>query len=172
MFAEPSRGQDRADKRQKTIMNILVLEKHQHAMALFHIYIRHKCDAPLAIELRSHPRTKGTFSQRSLRICWYFCRGCVDVARVLANQDASTYARLCSDGERCKYAAQALLPLILSGRPATTRLLAQLKSNIYRAAWQPPAPESQVQSCVSLVLGTSFIILSIGISLTVLFKEL
>ena len=37
MFAEPSRGQDRADKRQKTIMNILVLEKHQHAMALFHI---------------------------------------------------------------------------------------------------------------------------------------
>ena len=136
------------------------------------IHLRHKCDAPLAIELRSHPRTKGTFSQRSLRICWYFCRGCVDVARVLANQDASTYARLCSDGERCKYAAQGLLPLILSGRPATTRWLAQLKSNIYRAAWQPPAPESQVQSCVSLVLGTSFIILSIGISLTVLFKEL
>ena len=39
MFAEPSRGQDRADKRQKTIMNILVLEKHQHAMALFHTYM-------------------------------------------------------------------------------------------------------------------------------------
>ena len=118
------------------------------------IRIWHKCNAPLAIELRSHPRTKGTVSQRSLRICWYFYRGCVDDARVLANQDASTYARLCSDGERGKYAAQALLPRILSGRPATTRLLAQLKSNIYRAVWQTPAPESHVQSCISLVLGT------------------